>query len=298
MPSLQELVGTADQIMGVKAVFGRSTVPVMCFGSHGDAALRDRAHFSLGRRTAEAAMTQPYLITICGGDEAPADIDGRILELVRVTGAYGETKAFVGAGPALHRLGRWPVAVVLGEIFEVVGEPDLISDLGFTNRNILANAYDGVRRDEKEILRLWDAIKTYPLRRRTEIDLPLGFSDPGRVVLCSTMYPRIRKATPEGERIWVLQQKAERNRGLAQDAKAKNRAANSGVLICEGCDFSHEKSVLFDAHHLNPVATGYRESTVDDFAILCPVCHRWVHYLAPDILQPLQILDLRAARKS
>src|SRR4051794_30744460 len=95
MPTLEQIVGSPDAIMGVKAVFGRSGAAAMCFGSHGDEAAKDRGHFSLARSAAENAMERPWLISIGGGDDVPADLRGRVIELIHVTGVFGETKAFV-----------------------------------------------------------------------------------------------------------------------------------------------------------------------------------------------------------
>ena len=100
MPTFEEVAGSLDQIMGVKAVWGRSSEPVICFGSRGDEALKDPGHFQQARATANKAIPQPYLVTIGGGAEVGPELRGRVLELVRVTGVYGETKAFPTGTPA------------------------------------------------------------------------------------------------------------------------------------------------------------------------------------------------------
>ncbi|MCB4825449.1 hypothetical protein [Roseicella aerolata] len=79
MLTFGEIVATADQLIGVKAVWGRSTEPVMCFGSQGDAAKKDKGHFSLARWTAELAVDQPFLVTIGGGAQVAPELDGRVL---------------------------------------------------------------------------------------------------------------------------------------------------------------------------------------------------------------------------
>ena len=223
---------------------------------------------------------------------------GRALELVRVSGAFGETKAFLTDANDLTRLARWPVAVVLSEIYEIKGEPDLISDLKFPDRKILANAYDGIRRNDEEIERLWSAIKMYEVRRRWEVEPLPGFRDPGKVQLCSTLYPTAPLfSSLEGKKIWKLQQSRERDRRLSKAVKELNRSINNGILVCQGCSFSHEKGALFDAHHLDPLACGVRNSRVDDFALLCPTCHRWSHVHGASPLQPLAIALLKEARQ-
>src|SRR5215207_6903748 len=123
----------------------------MCFGSRGNASLKDRGHFTLARTTAERGLDRPFFITIGGGEQVPDELSGRILELVRVTGVYGETAAFVRDPVLRERLAQWPVAVVLLEVYSVVDEPHLVADLGFPDRRILTNAYDTVKADDEHI---------------------------------------------------------------------------------------------------------------------------------------------------
>ncbi|KFG67135.1 hypothetical protein [Microvirga sp. BSC39] len=92
MPTFEEVTGSLDKIMGVKAVWGRSSEPVMCFGSRGDEALKNPGHFQQARATAEKAILRQYLVTIGGGAEVSSDLRGRVLEVVRVTGVYGKRK--------------------------------------------------------------------------------------------------------------------------------------------------------------------------------------------------------------
>jgi len=130
MPFFEEIADAGDKLMGVKAVWGRSSEPVMCFGSRGDERAKDRGHFMQARNTAEKAIERPYLVTIGGGEQVGPELRGRVVEVVRVTGVYGETKAFVRDPALFERLAQWPVAVVLSEVYRVDGEPLLIDDLG------------------------------------------------------------------------------------------------------------------------------------------------------------------------
>jgi hypothetical protein len=87
--------------------------------------------FRLLEERLEKAIERPFLISIGGGDDVPPGLRGRALELLRITGVFGETKAFVSDEAYLARLQRWPVAVVTSEVYEIVGEPLLIEDLHF-----------------------------------------------------------------------------------------------------------------------------------------------------------------------
>ncbi|MGV1990000.1 hypothetical protein ACQZ5N_25610 [Agrobacterium sp. 22-221-1] len=296
MPTFDEVAGSLDQIMGVKAVWGRSSEPVMCFGSRGDEALKDPGHFQQACVTAKKAIPQPYLVTIGGGAEVGSELRGRVLELVRVTGVYGETKAFVRDPDLITRLTQWPVAVVLSEVYRIEGAPRLIEDLGFADKNILNNAYDGVRRDDTYMAQLWSALRSVEVTRRWEVPPLPGFRDPGKVQLCSSLYPNVPAGSAEGKRIRKEMLDKERDPKLARAVKEANRARNGGVIVCEGCDFTDESGALFDAHHRDPLGKGSRWSCFESFAVLCPTCHRWCHHKAVDILQPLVIPILRAAR--
>ena len=100
-------------------------------------------------------------------------------------------------------------------------------------------------------------------------------------------------SSPEGRRQYRLQAFTERNSSLSREAKHLNAEAHGGLVTCEGCDFGHPDSALFDAHHEHPLAGGVRESKVTDLKVLCPTCHRRVHR-TDNPLTPLTIEQLRA----
>jgi 5-methylcytosine-specific restriction protein A len=282
--------------MGVKAVWGRSSEGVMCFGSRGDANKKNAAHFMQAHSTAEKSLSRPYLITIGGGEQVSSELRGRVLELVRVTGVFGETKAFVRDTDLLRRLAQWPVAVILSEVYRIEGEPLLIEDLGFPDRNILTNAYDGVIRNDERIGQLWTSLRSRHVTRLWDVKPPPGFSDPGKVQMYGSKYLNVPAGSTEGKRIWTEMQIKERDRTLSKAVKDLNRTRNHGVVICEACDLADESGTLFDAHHLDPLGKGPRWSSVESFAVLCPTCHRWAHCKSADRLQPIPISELRAAR--
>tara|TARA_R110002049_G_scaffold271272_1_gene448501 strand:- start:1404 stop:2312 length:909 start_codon:yes stop_codon:yes gene_type:complete len=295
MVKFNEVVPSANDLMGVKAVWGRSEEAVMCFGSRGDAAKKDKGHYSQARITAEKAQEQPYFVTIGGGKHVPEGLRGRAIELVRTTGAYGETTAFVTGTSLRTRLEQWPVAVVLSEVYAIDGEPLLVDELGFDDMNILANAYDRVMRYSEQIEALWSALKDRNVSRRWEVQLPSGFRDPGSVKLIGTLYPKLNIKSSEGKKVWKLSKAIERDASLKREVKAQNRAKNGGALCCEACGFSDMSDGMFDAHHLQPLAAGVRESRVDDLIVLCPTCHRWAHVKAPDLLSPLTASEVAEA---
>lgn len=264
----------------------------MCFGSRGNAGLKDKGHFSQARTTAERAQTQPYFLTIGGGEQVPDELRGRVLELVRATGVYGETTAFVRDEDLRTRLAQWPVAIIMSEVYTISGQPHLVDDLGFPDRRILANAYDSVIRDQDQVERLWDALKDWNVERRWDVLPPRGFRDPGKVQMYGSMYPKLDSTSSEGKRIWKLQQEIERDPRLKHQVKALNRVKNGGVIMCEACNFTDPLDSMFDAHHLQPLAAGDRESRADDLAVLCPTCHRWSHAKSDDKLSPVPVEEI------
>ena len=286
----REVVSRVDELMGVKAVWGQSRAPVMCFGSRGNLEQTGRAYFSQARRTSERALSAPYLVTIGAGANVPAEISGRALELVRVTGTYGQTKAFVQDEALLRRLQQWPVASVLSEVYRIEGEPHLVNELGFQNLMILANSFDAVRRDHKLIAQLYAALSDRPVTRRWEILPPPGFVDRKKPFLSFSLYPTITDLNGrEGKLRWEKSKKSERDPKLRNAALTANRAANKGRIVCEGCNISGDTAALFDVHHRLPLSAGDRITRIDDLAVLCPNCHRCCHALGEHRLKPIPV---------
>lgn len=82
-----------------------------------------------------------------------------------------------------------------------------------------------------------------------------------------------------------------RNHKLARAAKRHHG------YKCQGCGLTPSKAYpgagegLVDAHHLEPLASASAEGvqlTVEDFAVLCPSCHRAIHRLGCPALPKLQ----------
>ena len=291
-----EVVASPNALMGVKAVWGQSREPVMCFAARGDMIAKQDSYFSTARTTALLALEHPYLVTIGGGGRVPPELDGRVIELVRVTGVYGETSAFVHDEQVAQDLEQWPVAVVLADVFSVVGWPHLVDDLGFPDRKILLNAFDRVNRNEDNIAKLWSALEKRDLVYRRDINRLPGFRDPGEARLCQQFFPKLDMTSLEGQKFFKQSRIAERDPSLSRNAKDLNRKRNGNLIVCEGCDLADSDAGLFDAHHLNPIATGERQTHMEDFAILCPTCHRWAHRKGSDRLRPLTIPAVRAER--
>ena len=71
---------------------------------------------------------------------------------------------------------------------------------------------------------------------------------------------------------------------LAQEFVKKRR--RDKTLHCDACEFDpstvsgidgiNPRSLL-DVHHMHPLDEGLRYTTIKDFALLCPTCHRVEH---------------------
>ncbi len=99
---------------------------------------------------------------------------------------------------------------------------------------------------------------------------------------------------PEGARRVREHIEFERNREIRRmilDLKAAR-----GGLRCEGCDLSvgdrygPAYSEVLDVHHKIPLSRGLRQREPTDFAVLCPTCHRVVHYGREE---PMTVRELR-----
>ena len=90
---------------------------------------------------------------------------------------------------------------------------------------------------------------------------------------------------------------------LATERKPGNRRviiqlrAAKGALACDACDvdlaelYAPGFAQVLELHHRRPLAAGVQKpKSLDDFALLCPTCHRIVHYRREE---PLGIAEVR-----
>ncbi len=88
----------------------------------------------------------------------------------------------------------------------------------------------------------------------------------------------------EGGKVLRTHLRTERDSSAARLAKelARKRSKN-GKLACEACRCVPEDDYrgldLIEAHHRVPLSRGIRVTKPEDFAMLCPCCHRAVHKL-------------------
>jgi 5-methylcytosine-specific restriction protein A len=285
----RDVIASPASLMGVKAVFAPVSSHVLCFGGRGDRT-RD-SYFSVAAGAARRAVERPYIVTIGGGKHVRPELTGRVVNLARAASVFGLTSTLLNDAGEVARLSQWPVAIALHDVWEFVGFPHLVHDLGFPDRTILAGSQDGIIRPEKGIDRLWQALHDWPIQRLPLL-LPANFYDSGRPQLVKLTLPSIpASSAEEGKSVWKLQRKIERDSAVAKAAKRLNRERH-GSFTCEACGFAHADGAMFDAHHPTPLAVGKRTTFPEHLQILCPTCHRRAHRKSP--LDPYQLDELRA----
>ena len=99
----------------------------------------------------------------------------------------------------------------------------------------------------------------------------------------------------EGGKVLQTHLRTERDAKAAKLAKELARKrSKTGDIVCETCGTVPKKEYagldLIEAHHRIPLARGARETKPEDFAMLCPCCHRAVHKLINADVEPLAAL--------
>jgi hypothetical protein len=284
--TLSEVVPSPDLLMGVKAVWGAISSYVLCFGARPGS---DAQTYALPAGAARRAVERPFVIAIGGGRHVRDGLEGRVVNLARVSTVYGRTEVFVGPDEA-KRLEQWPVSVALHEVWKFVGTPHLVTDLGFADRSMLAGTQDGIIRPEA-IADLWRALEQWPIEPQPLPPLS-NFYDSGAPTLVYSRLPLPpgRDKGEEGERIFKLQRQIERDPKLRKEAKRLN-VLRHGQHTCEACLFAHSDSAMFDVHHPTPLAAGVRTTLAAQLVVLCPTCHRRAHRKSR--IDPYSLIELR-----
>jgi hypothetical protein len=99
----------------------------------------------------------------------------------------------------------------------------------------------------------------------------------------------------EGGKVLQTHLRTERDGKAAKLAKELARKrSKTGDIVCETCGTVPKKEYagldLIEAHHRIPLARGVRETKPEDFAMLCPCCHRAVHKLINADVEPITAL--------
>lgn len=126
-------------------------------------------------------------------------------------------------------------------------------------------------------------------RVTTRPELPDG-ADAGKGSVISTRTRHLLDKDLEGALEGMTEQRkaAVRTRAASLAESFFQKRIEQRTLQCDECQFNPEKRTsgtavdprsLLDVHHKNPLAEGIRVTTLADFSLLCPTCHRFAHAL-------------------
>ena len=187
---------------------------------------------------------------------------------------------------------RWSVAFPIVESYEITTKP-------YANRIFPSEAMRRLFAHPSATLRPLndeerDAIKGLPLKQRATTNAWIGIEDE----IVAAERSNIEKMIVRDIEIDL---KATSMEGMSaeQRTKVRLRAAwlaqkfvrqrqREDTLICDKCSFDPTTLIngapvkpraLLDVHHLHPLEEGRRVTTLADFALLCPTCHRFEHSL-------------------
>ena len=117
------------------------------------------------------------------------------------------------------------------------------------------------------------------------------------IVICDPRWQKIESFVPERfKQNWSNKTFSEGARyeltlsAVERNPSVRRNALKHYGLKCYACDLVPKTANQIDIHHLDPVAEGERQTTLDDLVPLCANCHRLAHSERP----PLTVEMLKA----
>lgn len=83
-----------------------------------------------------------------------------------------------------------------------------------------------------------------------------------------------------------------------RDAKLRKECLDKNGKVCSICGFDPVKLYgkgfedIIEVHHINPINTGMRETTIDVLIPVCPNCHRALHSKPGGVYTPDELKEL------
>lgn len=83
-----------------------------------------------------------------------------------------------------------------------------------------------------------------------------------------------------------------------RDAKLRKESLDEKGAVCSICGFDPVKLYgkgfenIIEVHHINPINTGMRETTIDDLIPVCPNCHRALHSKPGGVYAPDELKEI------
>jgi len=187
---------------------------------------------------------------------------------------------------------RWSVAFPVVESFEIVGTPKANSVLDTASyRRLFAHSSATLRPlNESEQIQL----SNLEIRRIPATNSWMAVEDELAAVEASEISARTQRLIDQDLGLLALEGETEERKSQIRKRAAwladkfiRSRVKESR-LCCDVCDFD-PASILntlllsarsaLDVHHKFPLEEGTRYTSVTDFALLCPTCHRIEHLL-------------------
>ena len=187
---------------------------------------------------------------------------------------------------------RWSVAFPIIESYDVDGWPLAREIFGSESyRRLYAHSSATLRplNDNERT-----ALNDLQITQREAFNSWIGIDDEFPFAEQSEIPQRISKLVDHDLGGAALEGETEERKG-----KLRRRAAwianlfwqrrfKAGQVLCDNCKFDPACAIdrekysirtIMDVHHLNPLEEGKRYTTQDDFALLCPTCHRMEHMM-------------------
>ncbi len=196
-------------------------------------------------------------------------------------------------------LNRWSVNFQIVESYEIEGRPRIADILSAEAKQRLINhpaiyprpltdadrrAFADLRLVPRDLATSRGNKHRRPVSREIKIDVVVESEIEEQVA--AHIHEDLKQSADEG--MLTEQSLAVRKRDAELANAFARQREREGGLFCDRCGFrakdaaclagfAIEPRSLFDVHHLNPIAAGHRRTTMADFALLCPTCHRIEH---------------------
>lgn len=185
---------------------------------------------------------------------------------------------------------RWSVAFPIIESYRIIGRPKAKAVLGDeAYRRLFAHSSATLRPlNDGERAALADLELEAVTANNAWIAIEDEFEYAERSEISAKNKREMRRDLPDSALEGMSEERKARVRQRAAwlaDRFVMSRS-NAGRLFCDDCGFdpkvkfadgSVNPRSLLDVHHKHPLEEGKRYTTINDFALLCPTCHRVEH---------------------
>lgn len=230
---------------------------------------------------------------------AHADMAGRLVAIHRLRTTSRSLEEIVGPESfkrtqdmwALDgKRWRWSVAFPIVESFDIITRPKAREVFGEDSYRFLYRHPSSLLRSLLDEHRV--AISGLEIIRRPAANALIGVEDEFLIADMSQINSSTQRLINEDFRLGAYEgmpdeylSKLRRRAAWIADKFIKRRQ-REGQLFCDDCGFNPATILdpmvakprsMLDVHHKHPLEEGVRYTQIDDFALLCPTCHRVEH---------------------